>query len=250
MIINKLYNNSVTLNFDGFKHRYTVNAETIPSVTGVLSVINKPALINWAARTAIEYVAAQIDPGVTYDEIQLAAIWQAGKSAHYQKKVDAGDLGTFTHKWVEDYIKGNHPGMPVNEGLKASVNQFTDWVAEHQVQFLMSEQPIYSKKYKYAGTLDFICKIDGQLFIGDLKTSSGIYDEMWIQTAAYRQARSEEYPEEKYVGQLIVRIGKDGSFEFAKMTDTIWYNKMLMGFISALKLKEVLTSLEEFKPDK
>ena len=250
MIINKLYNDTVVLKFDGFKHLYTVNGEIVPSVTGVLSVINKPALVAWAARTAVEYIATCIHPGEALDEVQLAAIWQAGTSAHYQHKVDAGDLGKFVHKWIEDYIKGNNPGRPVNEGLQVSIDQFLVWVEEHNVKFRMSEQPIYSRKYKYAGTLDFICEINGKLYIGDTKTSSGIYDEMWIQTAAYRQARSEEFPNEKYVGQLIIRIGKVGSFEFAKMTDPIWYNRMLVGFVSALKLKNTLDLLKDFKVDK
>jgi len=252
VIKNKLYNGTVTLNFDGFRHRYTwvEKDKEIRSVTKILQVINKPALINWASNMAIEYVSEQIVPGVSYDELELANIWQKGRKAHWEKKTDAGDIGTFLHKWVEKYINGENPGKPVNPDLQESVLKFLIWVKKHNVKFLLSEQVIFSKKYEYSGTTDFICTIDGNMYIGDLKTSSGIYPEMMLQTAAYRYARTEEFPEEKYVGQLIVRIGKDGTFEFAVMRDDKMYKKMFEGFISALILSRSLEMLNDYRPEK
>lgn len=247
VIKTKLYNGEVELTLETFKHTYTYNGKKVTSVTQALGIINKPALISWAANTAIEYVSIQIEPGKSYDEIQLAAIWEAGKKAHWQKKTDAGNLGSFVHKWVEQYIKGENPATPVNPELQESVNKFLTWVKKHSVEFLLSEQQIYSKKYNYTGTLDFICKIDGKMYIGDLKTSNGIYPEMLIQTAAYRYARVEEFPQEEYVGQLILRIGKDGTFEFAVMRDEGWYSKMFVAFLSALKLQESMEAIKEFK---
>ena len=250
IIKNKHYGGQIELIFDSFKHQYKEGAEVITSVTQALSVINKPALISWAANMAIEYASSSIEPGVAYDEIQLATIWDASKKAHWQKKTEAGTVGTFVHKWIEQYINGENPGIPVNEGLKESVDKFLTWVQKHRVVFLSAEQPVYSKKYRYTGTLDFICKIDGKLYVGDLKTGAGIYNEYFLQTAAYRQARSEEFPEEKYAGQLILRIGKDGSFEFAKVSDYQSYKLMLVGFIAALKLFEILKELKDFEAEK
>lgn len=244
-IINNLYGGEVKLKFDTFRHKYSVEGKDVIGVTSVLGVIAKPALISWAANTAVDYVAEQIEPGKSYDELELDAVWQAAKKAHWTKKTDAGTIGSFVHKFVEQYIKGENPAVPVNEGLQNSANQFLSWVKEHDVKFLASEQPIYSKQYNYAGTLDFICKIDHKLYIGDLKTSSGIYDEYWLQTAAYRQAREEEFVNEKYAGQLIVRIGKDGEFEFGISNDEEKNKRLLEGFISALTLQQTLERLKE-----
>ena len=182
--------------------------------------------------------------------MELSTLFGAARKAHWQKKTDAGDAGTFLHKWVEKYIKGEDPGMPVNPDLQLSVLKFLKWVKEHKVKFLLSEQVIFSKKYMYSGTTDFICSIDGKMYIGDLKTSSGIYPEMWMQTAAYRVARVEEFPEEDYAGQLIVRIGKDGTFEFGLTNDNKMYTKMFEGFISAMILSNALETLEGFKGEK
>lgn len=247
LIKNKLYNGTVELNFDSFRHKYTLNGEEIKSVTKILSVIAKPALISWASNTAVNYVSNSIEPGKSYDELELHAIWEGAKKAHWEKKVEAGNLGTFLHKWVESYIKGENPGSPVNPQLERSVLEFLIWVKKHKVKFLLSEQVVYSKKYKYCGTTDFICKIDGKMYIGDLKTSSGIYPEMLLQTAAYRQARGEEYPKENYAGQLILRIGKNGEMEFMILDDPKVNKRMLIGFISALKLSGVLDTLEKRK---
>lgn len=245
-----LYNDTVKLEFDSFRHRYTDDQGKVTSVTTALSIINKPALVNWAANMAVEYIAEQIEPGKSYDELQLDAIWEGGKRAHYQKKISAAGLGTFVHKWIERYIKGEDPEMPVNEGLQLSVNQFLEWVKKHDVKFLCSEQPIYSKKFRYTGTLDFICFIDGKMYIGDLKTTSGIYSEMWIQTSAYRKARTEEFPKEKYAGQIIIRVGKDGEFEPAVMRDDTTYRRMFVGFLAALKLHTTMETLKEFRPER
>lgn len=246
-----LYDGKIKLMFQPYGHKYTVDNKRVNSVTQALSIIAKPALISWAARMAAEYFKDQVEPGKKYDEVQLMTIFENAKGAHWKKKVDAGNLGTFVHNWVEDYINGKNPTIPVNKDLKKSVQKFLDWQKKHKVKFLLSEQQVYSRKYNYTGTLDFICIIDGKMYIGDLKTSSGIYPEMLIQTAAYRFAREEEYPEEEYAGQVIVKVGKaDGSLEVAVIRDYKWYSKMFMAFVAALKLTESMELIKEYKHEK
>lgn len=249
---NKLYNDTVTLFFDAKKHRYTWEEEdkAVKSVTSALRVINKPALVSWASNTAVDCISDIIQPGISYDEVELADIWDQGRSAHYKRKKTAGDLGTLLHKWIEDYIKGVNPGMPINPLLKKSVKRFLGWVEEHDVEFLLSEQVIFSKRYEYCGTLDFICKVDGKMYIGDLKTSTGIYAEMLIQTAAYRLAREEEYPDEVYEGQLILRIGSDGTFETAVVRGKKIYKVLLGAFVYALGLSNYLDEVDAYRPER
>lgn len=242
---NKLYKGKVILNFNSFKHRYTVDGETIPSVTKVLNIIAKPALVSWSARMATEHVMGCIEPGVAYDEVQLSTIFEGAKKAHWQKKKDAGDIGMLMHNWIENYINGENPGMPVNEMLKEGVDNFLAWVKINDVKFLKAEEPIYSRKFKYAGIMDFICTIDGKLYVGDIKTSKGIYPEYLLQTSAYRYAREEEYPKEEYVGQVIVRVGKDGSFETAIVEDTALYQEMVKAFIAAMRLQGTMEKLKK-----
>jgi hypothetical protein len=239
-----LYGGKVKVVFDGLRHRYTVDGMEIPGVTTCLSIIAKPALIYWSAGCAADYYKERILPGKTYDEIELETIYSNAKKAHTQKKTDAGTIGSLTHKWVERYIKGENPEPPVNEGIRESVAKFQQWVSDHGVKFLCSEQPVYSQRHNYIGTLDFICWIDGRLFIGDLKTSNGIYDEYLMQVAAYKYARNEEFPKENYAGMLIVRIGKDGEFEFLVVDDLKKVETYEIAFLHALELKRIMDSLK------
>jgi hypothetical protein len=252
LIKNKLYNGTVQMIFDSNRHRYTFNDKVIPTVTGILSIINKPALVNWSANIACDTIKSSWDPGKSYDELEIHAIIEAGRKAHFNKKVEAGNLGSFVHKWVEQYIKGENPTMPVNEELQDSIKRFLSWVEKHQVKFLASEQVIFSKRYKYAGTFDFICTMQGKpnLYMGDLKTSNGIYDEYFLQTSAYRYARHEEFPDERYTGQLIIRVGREGELEFAVIRDKITYQNMFRGFLAAQNLFLTMEALKSFTPEK
>ena len=238
-----LYDNTVTVYFDSIKHQYKVDALVVPSVTTVLSTIAKPALINWAANMCADNIAAALEPGKAYDELQLQAIIETGRRAHWQKKTDAGTIGSFVHKFVQQYINGENPALPVNEELKKSVERFLAWVEENKVKFLVSEQVTYSKKHRYIGTLDFICTIGGKMYLGDLKTSNAIYPaEMGLQLAAYRLSREEEFPQEKYAGCILVRVGKkDGEFETWQFEDDSLYRR---SFLSALELSRNLNEIK------
>ena len=117
----KLYNGGVEVVFNSFGHKYTVDGKSVTNVTKATGIIAKPALINWAARMATEYMAEYLEPGKSYDELQLSAMFESAKKAHWQKKVDAGQAGTHVHNWVEKYINGENPGMPVSEKLQESI---------------------------------------------------------------------------------------------------------------------------------
>lgn len=233
--------------FDSSKHRYTFNNEIVPSVTTILSIMAKPALIQWAANMATESIATSILAGQTYDELELFSIFETAKKAHTQKKKDAGGFGTLVHNWIEDYIHGKKPAMPINPQLRESIEQFLDWQKTYKVKFSLSEEIVFSKKYKYVGTLDFLCTIDGDPYIGDTKTSNAIYAEYGMQTSAYRFAREEEFPEEKYKGQVIIRVGKEGDFEFAVIDKKKDYTRMLQAFLLARSLYDHTLLLKDYK---
>lgn len=253
-LITKLYAGEVDMVFDPYWHTYVVTdskADNLPSkktsVTTALKIIDKPQIRRWAVNMTVEYMKERLEPGKSYDEIQLASMLAGAKNANTQRMTDAGDSGTLLHQWVEDFINHKNPKIPVNPMLKESVKKFLTWVKKNKIEFLLPEQPIYSRKFGYAGTLDFICRYNGELYIGDLKTSSGIYLEQMLQTTPYRAAREEEFPEEKYAGQLICRIGKDGSFEFKLLDDKShpkMYQRMFMCFVAFLKGSELYHQLE------
>lgn len=210
VINTKIYGGELTLVFNSETHRYTVDGEKIPSVTGILGIVNKPALLYWAANMASDYWKESIEVGCTYDEVQLEMIWANAKKAHKVKKDESCLVGNLVHRWCEQYIKGEHPIMPTNPQVLGSVERFLKWIKDNDVKFLSSEQAVFSRLNKYCGTVDFFCVIKGKLLIGDIKTSNAIYhNSMGSQLAAYLAARTEEYPQEKYSGGILLRVGKE-----------------------------------------
>lgn len=244
----ELYNGQVNLQFDAGKHVYYKDSQKVPNVTTILSVINKPALINWASNMAVDTIQGAIKAGETYDEVQLSALFASARKSHLAKKKEAGDVGSMVHQWIEQYVKGQEPDMPVNQVLNSSASRFLEWQDKHRVTFQVSEQVVYSANHNFVGTLDLICFIDGQRYVADIKTSSGIYPEYLLQTSAYRCAREEEHPEEEYAGQLIIRIGRDGAFEFARI-DNRDYPQLLAGFLSVLDTWRTMEDLKSYKPE-
>ena len=235
-----LYAGKIVLDFNEEKHLYTIDNKHIPGCTSILQVIAKPALFYWGINQTIEYIKENIKAGQALDELQLKSLLQEARWAHKKKKDTAADIGTFVHQWCEDYIKGLKPALPINESIKNGVNAFLNWKKENKVKFHLSEQIVYSKKYNYAGTFDFYAEVNGKNFLGDFKTSSGIYPEMFFQTAAYQMARQEEYPKEKYDGNLILRLGKDGEFEAKESYE---YDKNCTAFCAAVALHKRMQEL-------
>jgi hypothetical protein len=229
----KMYNGSVELLFDDAKHRYTVDGKTVDGVTSILGIINKPALVYWSANKAAEYINLNLPVGKPMDEIEKKALVDGCKTAHRTLKEAAGGSGTMLHDAIEAYAKEKKLPNFVNPILKKSFEQFLNWVTENEVSFLASEKKIYSQKYNYAGTLDLILKIKDKIVLADIKTSSGIWNEQFLQCSAYKAAIQEEYPDKKIDHVAIIRCGKDGEFEVKEAND---FEENFQAFLGALSL--------------
>lgn len=209
--------------FDSKEHLYTLDGKPLMGCTTVLNVINKPALIQWAANETVRWIrenceplkSISIDEGVKY-EVSDKALDKA-KVAHRKKKEKAADWGSIVHAAVESWIKSRQiPAVVVVKEVsyevlpehRTAIDFFVKWAEDNKVQFFESEKQIYSKDWWVAGTVDFVCKIDGKLMVGDLKTSSDIYETMFFQTAAYAKMLIEmgEYP--RFDGMVVVNCTK------------------------------------------
>lgn len=211
-------------------HAYYLDGVRLPGVTTILGMKAKPMLIQWAANQAVEYIKnnATLNPleknpfALTY--IVSQEVLKEASVAHRKKKEDAGAKGTDVHGILEGIIKeaiekdgGYITGHLVDE--IPQVSHFIDWALNNHVKFLASEEKVFSRRLFVGGTIDFICEIDGEVWIGDIKTSSGIYSEHFFQTAAY-QLLLEDMVEAgdggmpvNFKGHVITCLKKDGTFE-------------------------------------
>ena len=179
------------------------NGVILPGVTTIIDGQlgwNKRVLMNWSRNMALD--------GIDPDKV----------------KEQAGDIGTLIHNMIEAHIVGEKfdtSGSSKDEIDKAENGflAFLDWEAANKPQYLGLEIEVISERYMYGGTMDILMGLDDKLVQVDLKSSKGVYAEMIVQVAAYRQAY-EEQEDKKIDENHILKLGKeDGGFEHHKISD-------------------------------
>lgn len=179
---------------------YTIAGTEYPSVTTILQIINKPALGPWYAKqerqafeTALLEVAAQYRT-VTSEQLVEAVIAAVnGVKAADREKQKAAAIGTAAHAMIEWRSRkllgekvGPEPRIP--DAALLAVMAWEDWAKAVQFTPLVIERVVYCADCGYAGTLDWIAKIEGSVTLGDYKTGKAIYGEAFLQNVAYRHA--------------------------------------------------------------
>lgn len=160
---------------------------TLPSVTTILKVLDKPALPNWAAKMTREGVAALVAEGVELpaDQEGIGSLLKERGLRHMDKRDSAAERGTATHAILEQLCEG----VPV-EPINAYQEALCSWWDERQPAVVHSEITVYSLVHGFAGTADLIL-VDSLV---DLKTGNArriAYESDFLQVAAYRLAYRE-----------------------------------------------------------
>lgn len=210
--------------FDEVEHVYTLDGKRMYGTTTILKCLAKPALLPWAVKLTTEWIRGNCkkhDFGHPYYEVTDADLDEA-KKQHTKKKEDAADWGSIVHRAIEVWIKSKETPaklevkdkeVEVLPEHKVAIDNFIKWAMDNKVEFIDSERCIYSEEWFTAGTVDFVCKMDGKLVIGDLKTSSGIWEEYWLQISAYAKMMMEMGLYEKFDEMTIVNCKKDGTIK-------------------------------------
>jgi hypothetical protein len=223
---------------------------TLPSVTTILSVIGKPALIAWSAkveREMVTKVSADLYEDVSKSSPMTRAGWlltlgnRLGKEkAHTKELAKAGDIGTQVHNLVEWTLKGElmydaGPSPRIEDKAQWAFMAWQDWRKAVNLKPIAIEQVIWSRTHGYAGTLDLLAEVDGVLTVIDWKTGKAVYPEAHLQNAAYRQAIREMGHGDPKQG-LIVRLPKietDPNFEVVEAKPE---EPMFFKFLNAISL--------------
>lgn len=96
--------------------------------------------------------------------------------------------GTDVHDWAEKIVLGTASGKPPVH-LRGYVDQFLQFLRDWKPDYELTEATVYNRTYRYAGTLDWMARIDGfGLVLGDIKTKPDgktIYGDIALQLAAY-----------------------------------------------------------------
>lgn len=142
------------------------------SVSQILSMMGgNDFLIRWA----LKEFGGRVDPIKAHSD--------------YMEKVS--DLGSRLHKWIEYDLKNKKfPDDELAEDMVPGIESWDKFKTEHEIEMIDSERVLFSRRYRFAGTLDLRIKIDGQVYIADLKTGS-VQPKAFIQLAAYKAMMKE-----------------------------------------------------------
>lgn len=183
---------STTLKFSEKAHRYWLDGKPIPGVTTLLGKgLPKPALPYWAAKSVAEYVTDEPDSVEALRQMGRGPMIAALKGVPWEKRDTAAVRGTDVHKLAEELIHGREVDVP--EHLLAHVEGYAAWLDEFQVEPVYTEHAVANRKWHYAGTFDAVIKFGrgpwaGRTVLADWKTSTSVYGETGLQTAAYARA--------------------------------------------------------------
>lgn len=198
-----------------------------PSITTILDVIGSRPLMSWMAKngTAKLNVLAQAVKEVVPDDWnsdirriaeerwklqEKTAFWKSGK----EQGEEAADYGTLAHAWIEAYLNRRLVSLDtLPEPSRNAVNEMLKWEKEHHLETIKTEETFYNCRLNYAGTADWVGKLDGELSLGDWKTSTGIYFNYLVQGWGYCLADETQNADRLYRQIFIGRFGKDGSSE-------------------------------------
>lgn len=164
---------------------YDGRIETLQSVTTILRVLDKPALVPWAQGIVAEAAIAHrsdLEGWVQVGGVE-GAIGLLKRAATTQKD-KAAAVGSDVHSIAERLNRGQDVTVP--DDIAPFVEAYRHWLRDFDPTVIAAEEMVVGDGY--AGTLDLICEIAGETWLIDLKTAKGVYSDTALQLAAYANA--------------------------------------------------------------
>lgn len=156
--------NDSEFKFDHKYHKYSYNGEPFTPVTKFIEQFHKPFEEQyWSKRKSEEL-------GVPQEWILKD--WK--ENNRY-----ANEVGTDTHKWIEQYFNKEWQPLPDNIDVVKRINKFNILYAKqlHKLHPLKFEVRIFSKEWKIAGTIDSLFIYKGKIYLLDWKTNKQYTDD-------------------------------------------------------------------------
>jgi hypothetical protein len=195
-----------------------VKGLVLPSVTTVLNMVAKPALVAWAERQAISAtLRASRDlvgsDGDTEDRARMIL------KSEGEERMNAGNI---MHEALLSYADGMTKLEDMTEDFRPTAEVFEVWLSDRGATVTHVECAVYDPDELVGGTLDIAGTMgDGTSFIGDLKSSSNVYPEHVAQVAGYEAAAAACLPGFVSPARCFVFLaGPDGRFEPHELTAT------------------------------
>lgn len=181
--------------------RYNLkDGKRVPGATTIGGIMDKPAMLP----AAVKLTRAGMD---------YKKVWE-----------EKADIGTLTHSMILAHLKQIELDLSDYTPNQVSVaeNCFLSYLEWERVTYkdkpmyaIRIEEPMVSEEDGFGGTPDIITEEDSKLILTDFKTGTGIYEEHYIQMAAYdRLCEVNGYDIDKY---RILHIPREESESYTEI---------------------------------
>lgn len=177
---------------------------------------------------SVTWICDHYPKGVAFYKWLASKGWDEAEAI----KTAAGEKGSRVHRAIQDLIEGREVAIdakyPTSSDDKPqeltfeeyeAVMSFARWHQENKPEFLAWEFYVWGDGY--AGTVDLLCRIDGQVYIVDFKTSAYIWPSHELQVSAYKHAlgMKDDKGEPVEVKLAILQVGYRMNKKKFKFTD-------------------------------
>jgi len=190
--------------------RYLINGVSLPGVTTITGQMDKSdALTGWAARMACQYIENESEKFHDGDFLVSPEVLEQAQKEFRNVSSEAMDIGSEVHRAIEGYIKyGKDVVEDVRDEVMQALIAFWDWEKDNNVKWYESEMIVFHPYHCYAGTLDAIAEVGGDVYLIDFKSSKGFYNGYFEQVAGYLMAY--EYLTQWKVKDVNIAFNQEG----------------------------------------
>lgn len=171
------------------KHRYRWGeGPWSPGVTSIIKMLDKSGpLVGWAKRETAACAVRNLpmlETMVQSGGPEAATKWLSA-IPDFQRDT-AADLGTRVHELAEA-ISRKLP-VEVDEAAAPFVTAYLRWRDIYKPHVINAEFMVYSVQHGYGGTADMAARINGEVWLLDIKTGKATYAETALQLAGLHNA--------------------------------------------------------------
>lgn len=170
----------------------------------------------WDFVPSVTWIADHYPKGVGFYK------WLAnrGWSEAEEIKAAAGEKGSKVHQAIGVLLSGGRVELddafenprtleqePITPAEYECLMSFVEWFNEVKPEIIDFEYTVWNERFRYAGTVDIKCRIDGAIWIIDVKTSPDIFPPMELQVSAYKHAEPVPESERRKIKLGILQVG-------------------------------------------
>ncbi|MDD4924314.1 MAG: hypothetical protein PHF74_05720 [Dehalococcoidales bacterium] len=242
---------------------YYLDGEKLPSVTTILGVLDKPAILYWSIKKTIGYIGAHLADLRAEDltEDEALDILKKAKQHAFDIAKQEADRGTQVHTLIHQYLLGEKVYLEeLDEKVRNGYQGAENWIKESGYTSEAIEEQVYHKDLLYAGTLDTRGKRADKRALLDWKATEvwkerkdkktgeikkyfteQPYAEMKIQPVAYAEA----------VGNIdevwVIRLDKSTGIPYPYLIEKDEREACFQSFLGALQTYKALKGIVQNK---